>query len=146
MVAALQDAFDLRNDIIFKAATALAGGGARAIDGSCGAYTGAILFFGSIVGRERNDFKDEAKVRLQPHDLAKKLHDKFVQEYGSVGCRDIQTKKMGRAYYLNDQDEYQKFLDAGAHDIHCPDVVGEAAKWAAEILLEAKLVKEPKSK
>ncbi len=146
MVAALQDAFDLRNDIIFKAATALAGGGARAIDGSCGAYTGAILFFGSIVGRERNDFKDEAKVRLQTHDLAKRLHDKFIEEYGSVVCQNIQTKTMGRSYYLIDPDEYKKFLDAGAHDIYCPDVVGKAAKWAAEILLEAKLVKEPKSK
>ena len=146
MVAALQDAFDLRNDIIFKAATALAGGGARAIDGSCGAYTGAILFFGSIVGRERNDFKDEAKVRLQTHDLAKRLHDKFIEEYGSVVCQNIQTKTMGRSYYLIDPDEYKKFLGAGAHDIYCPDVVGKAAKWAAEILLEAKLVKEPKSK
>jgi len=142
----LQDAFDLRNDIIFKAATALAGGGARAIDGSCGAYTGAILFFGSIVGRERNDFKDEAKVRLQTHDLAKRLHDKFIEEYSSVVCQNIQTKTMGRSYYLIDPDEYKKFLDAGAHDIYCPDVVGKAAKWAAEILLEAKLVKEPKSK
>jgi C_GCAxxG_C_C family probable redox protein len=146
VVAALQDAFDLRNDIIFKAATALAGGGARAIDGSCGAYTGAILFFGSIVGRERNDFKDEAKVRLQTHDLAKRLHDKFIEEYSSVVCQNIQTKTMGRSYYLIDPDEYKKFLDAGAHDIYCPDVVGKAAKWAAEILLEAKLVKEPKSK
>jgi len=146
VVAALQDAFDLRNDIIFKAATALAGGGARAIDGSCGAYTGAILFFGSIVGRERNDFKDEAKVRLQTHDLAKRLHDKFIEEYSSVVCQNIQTKTMGRSYYLIDPDEYKKFLDAGAHDIHCPDVVGKAAKWAAEILLEAKLVKEPESK
>lgn len=142
----MQDAFDLRNDIIFKAATALAGGGARAIDGSCGAYTGAILFFGSIVGRERNDFKDEAKVRLQTHDLAKRLHDKFIEEYSSVVCQNIQTKTMGRSYYLIDPDEYKKFLDAGAHDIYCPDVVGKAAKWAAEILLEAKLVKEPKSK
>jgi len=146
VVAALQDAFDLRNDIIFKAATALAGGGARAIDGSCGAYTGAILFFGSIVGRERNDFKDEAKVRLKTHDLAKRLHDKFIEEYGSVVCQNIQTKTMGRSYYLIDPDEYKKFLDAGAHDIYCPDVVGKAAKWAAEILLEAKLVKGPKSK
>ena len=146
MVAALQDAFNLRNDIIFRAATALAGGGGRAIDGSCGAYTGAILFFGSIVGRERNDFKDEAKVRLQTHDLAKRLHDKFIEEYGSVVCQNIQTKTMGRSYYLIDPDEYKKFLDAGAHDIYCPDVVGKAAKWAAEILLEAKLVKEPKSK
>ncbi len=146
VVAALQDTFNLRDDVIFKAATALAGGGGRTTDGSCGAYTGAILFLGSVVGRERNDFEDKAKVRLKTHDLAKKLHDKFIQEYGSVICRNIQTKKMGRSYYLIDPDEYQKFLDAGAHDIHCPDVVGKAGKWAAELLLEAKLVKEPKAK
>jgi C_GCAxxG_C_C family probable redox protein len=142
----LQDVFSLRDDNIFKAVTALAGGGGRAIDGSCGAYTGSIVFFGSIVGRERNDFKDEAKIRLITHDLAKKLHDKFIQEYGSVVCQNIQTRTMGRSYYLIDPEEYQKFLDAGAHDKYCPDVVGKAAQWSAEILQEAKLVKETKLK
>jgi len=146
VVAALQDVLNLRNDAIFKAATALAGGGGRAIDGSCGAYTGTIVFFGSVVGRERSDFEDKAKVRLKTHNLAKKLHDKFIQEYGSVVCRDIQTKTMGRPFYLIDPDEYQKFLDAGAHDIYCPDVVGKAAEWAVEILLESGLVKEQAKK
>ena len=144
MVAALQDVFNLRNDAIFKAATALAGGGARATDGSCGSYSGGILFIGSVIGRERDNFEDKEKVRVKTHDLAKKLHDKFIKEYGSVICRDIQTKIMGRSYYFIDPDEYQKFLDAGAHDIYCPDVVGKAARWVTEILLEAKLLPTPR--
>jgi len=144
VVAALQDVFNLRNDPIFKAATALAGGGARATDGSCGSYSGGILFLGSVIGRERDNFEDKEKVRVKTHDLAKKLHDKFIKEYGSVICRDIQTKIMGRSYYFIDPDEYQKFLDAGAHDIYCPDVVGKAARWVTEILLEAKLLPTPR--
>lgn len=144
MVAALQDVFNLRNDAIFKAATALAGGGARATDGSCGSYSGGILFIGSVIGRERDNFEDKEKVRIKTHNLAKKLHDKFIKEYGSVICRDIQTKIMGRSYYFIDPDEYRKFLDAGAHDIYCPDVVGKAARWVTEILLEAKLLPTPR--
>jgi len=140
----LQDVFNLRNDAIFKAATALAGGGARATDGSCGSYSGGILFIGSVIGRERDNFEDKEKVRIKTHNLAKKLHDKFIKEYGSVICRDIQTKIMGRSYYFIDPDEYQKFLDAGAHDIYCPDVVGKAARWVTEILLEAKLLPTPR--
>jgi len=144
VVAALQDVFNLRNDAIFKAATALAGGGARATDGSCGSYSGGILFIGSVIGRERDNFEDKEKVRIKTHNLAKKLHDKFIKEYGSVICRDIQTKIMGRSYYFIDPDEYRKFLDAGAHDIYCPDVVGKAARWVTEILLEAKLLPTPR--
>ncbi len=99
---------------------------------------------GSVIGRERDNFEDKEKVRVKTHDLAKKLHDKFIKEYGSVICRDIQTKIMGRSYYFIDPDEYQKFLDAGAHDIYCPDVVGKAARWVTEILLEAKLLPTPR--
>ena len=130
-----------KDDSVFKAVTAVSGGGASCTDGSCGSYIGGILVLGCVIGRERSDFKDEAKVRLITRNLAKKLHDEFIREYGSVICRDIQAKKMGRAYYLIDEDEYKKFLDAGAHDIHCPDVVGKAAKWVVEILREAQLAK-----
>jgi len=47
---------------------------------------------------------------------------------------------LGRPYYLGDKDEYEKFHNAGAHEIYCPDVVGKAARWMAEILQDAKLV------
>ena len=75
--------------------------------------------------------------------LAIKLHKKFTQEYGSVICANIQTKTMGRPYYLVDPDEFKKFEKDGAHEIYCPDVVGKAARWLTEIILEAKLLPEP---
>jgi C_GCAxxG_C_C family probable redox protein len=134
VIAALQDAFDMRDDAIFKSATGLAGGAAMSGDGSCGAYAGAIMFLGSVVGRERDNFSDPEGIRFKTHQLAGEFHRKFIDEYGSVVCRNIQTKLRGRYYYLADPEEYQKFHDAGAHDIYCPEVVGKAARWMAEII------------
>jgi len=135
-VAALQDALGIRNDDVFKAATGLAGGGGLATDGSCGAYAGAVLVLGTLLGRERDSFDDSEGNRLRNFELVRKLRQRFLQEYGSVICRDVQTRVLGRPYYLADPVEYDRFHDAGAHDIHCPGVVGRAARWAAEIILE----------
>ena len=139
VIAALQDVFDARDDAVFKAGTGLAGGSAMTCEGSCGAYAGAIMFLGSVVGRERDNFSDPEKVRFKTHGMARKLRDKFIDEYGSVVCRNIQTKVMGRYYYLPDPQEYEKFHNAGAHDVYCPEVVGKAARWMAEIILAENL-------
>jgi C_GCAxxG_C_C family probable redox protein len=142
VIAGLQDALGIRNDDVFKAATGLAGGTGLAGDSGCGAYTGAILVLSSFVGRERNNFSDPENIRYKTHQLVRKFREKFIHEYGSVNCRDIQNKIMGRYYYLPDPQEYEKAHNAGAHDIHCPEVVGKAAKWMTEILLEENLVPE----
>jgi len=139
VIAALQDAFGIRNDDVFKAGTGLAGGGGLATDGSCGSYAGGIMVLSSLVGRERDNFADPERIRFRTMDLCLKFHDRFIQEYGSVVCRDIQTRVMGRPYYLADPDEMEKFHNAGAHDIYCPEVVGKAARWAAELILAENL-------
>ena len=46
-------------------------------------------------------------------------------------------------YYLVDPDEFKKFHAAGAHEIYCPEVVGKAARWLTEIIVEAKQLPEP---
>ena len=43
VIAALQDALEIRNDDIFKSATGLAGGTGLTGDSGCGAYVGAVL-------------------------------------------------------------------------------------------------------
>lgn len=141
-VAALQDALGIRNDDIFRAATGLAAGSGMAIDGSCGAYAGAILILGFLLGRERDNFDDPEGIRYKTHKLVRKFRDKYIQEYGSVVCRNIQTKVLGRPYYLADLDEFKKFEDAGGHDDSgCPEVVGKAARWMAELILEENLLR-----
>jgi len=142
-VAALQDALDIRNDDVFKAATGLAGGGAGTIDGSCGAYVGGIMVLSSLEGRERDKFDDFSKIApdARAFRLARKFRDKFIQEYGSVICRNIQTKILGRPYYIIDPDDWRKFEEAGGHgDKGCVEVVGKAAKWMAELIEEEGLL------
>ncbi|WP_455281762.1 C-GCAxxG-C-C family (seleno)protein [[Eubacterium] cellulosolvens] len=70
--------------------------------------------------------------------LAKKLHDRFIEEYGSVICKDVQTKIMGRSYDFWNPKEREEFDKAGGHTEKCPDVVGKAAKWTIEILMDEK--------
>jgi C_GCAxxG_C_C family probable redox protein len=142
-MAALQDALGIRNDDIFKAATGLAGGGGGTLDGSCGAYVGCILVLGSLLGRERDKFDDFESIApdSRTFELIRKFRDKYIQEYGSVVCRNIQTKVLGRPYYIIDPDEFEKFEAAGGHsDNGCPAVVGKAARWMAELILEEKLL------
>jgi C_GCAxxG_C_C family probable redox protein len=146
VVAALQDALDMPNDAVFKSMSGYAGGGATVGDGSCGAYVAGILFLSGLKGRERDNFADPERVRFESFALARKLHRKFIDEFGTIICREMQMKLFGRPYYLPDPDEMKKFLDAGGHTTHCPDVCGKAAKWAAEIAFEEGLITEEKLK
>jgi C_GCAxxG_C_C family probable redox protein len=140
VLAALHDVLNIRNDDVFKAATGLAAGGGAAIDGSCGAYSGAIMVLSTLLGRERDDFANLSGLLLENFALIRELHDKFIREYGSVVCSDIQTKVFGRPYYLADDEEFEKFEKAGAHEKHCPEVVGKAARWTVELINKAKLM------
>ncbi len=136
VLAAIQDLFGKKNDDVFRAASGLTGGVGLCGDGCCGAYTGGVMALSQIYGRTRENFSDPDRTRKKSFDLAKKLHDRFIAEYGSVICRDIQQKIFGRPFYIRDEDDFAKFEKAGAHDDKCPSVVGKAAQWVAEIMLE----------
>ena len=138
-LAAIQDTLKIKNDDIFKSATALAGGLGVTGNGTCGALSGAVMAIGQIHGRVREDFRDEKKQRKKAYELARALIDKFVNEYGSVICKDIQKKLMGRSYDLLDPEEFKEFEKAGGHTDKCPIVVGNASKWTVKILLREEI-------
>ena len=87
-----------------------------------------------IICREYNDFKDRKKKR-RVSKYAKILYDRFVDEYDSPLCCDVQKKIFGRSFDLMDPIEYEEFEKAGAHVDKCPTVSGNAARWTAEIIL-----------
>jgi C_GCAxxG_C_C family probable redox protein len=135
--AALQDVLGLRNEVtdgIFKSATAFAGGAALEGDGQCGAYSGALMMIGYIIGRERDNFDDPEGIRVKTNELARRLHDRFLERYGTIVCHQIHRNIFGRPYYLPDREQLAKFDEAGAHADKCTGVVGEAARWTVEIL------------
>jgi C_GCAxxG_C_C family probable redox protein len=140
VIAALQDVLELRDeasDAVFKAATSLEGGVGCEGDGHCGAYSGAVMIFGHIIGRDRDKFADPEGVRKQTNALAQTLHKRFIERYGTVICHGIHRSIFGRPYYLRDSTEIEKFKEAGAHVDKCTAVVGQAARWAVDILFEA---------
>lgn len=146
VIGALQDAFDMPDESVFKAMTGLAGGGAIVGDSGCGAYTAGLAFLSGLRGREKNNFADPEGTRFDSFALARKLHRKFIDEFGTVLCREIHMQVLGRPYYLPDPDEMKKFDDAGAHSTVCPKVCGKGARWAAEVAFEEGLISEQKLK
>lgn len=60
-----------------------------------------------------------------------------MEEYGGVVCKDVQTSVLGRSYNFWDDDEREEFFAAGGRVDKCPSVVGNASKWAVEIILDA---------
>ncbi len=134
VLAAIKETIDIGDEDIFKSADALAGGTSLSSKGTCGALVGGMLAISSIVGREYNDFKDRKKKR-RVFKYAKILYDRFVDEYDSPLCCDVQKKIFGRSFDLMDPIEYEEFEKAGAHVDKCPTVSGNAARWTAEIIL-----------
>jgi C_GCAxxG_C_C family probable redox protein len=143
-IAAIQDVLGIRDDSVFKAGTGLAAGGGLTGIGVCGGYVGGVMVISQLLGRERSNFEDPERIRFKTFDLAKRLVDEFVHEFGTIICRDIQTKKFGRPYYIKDPEDFEKFEEAGAHDDKCTDVVGKAAQMAVRLILDEDLVAQAK--
>lgn len=143
VIAAIQDTLGIRDDSVFKAATGLAAGGGLTGIGVCGAYVGGVMVLSQLCGRERSNFEDAERIRFKTYELTKRLIDAFIHEFGTIICRDIQTVKFGRPYYIYDLEDFNKFEEAGGHEDKCTDVVGKAAQIALKVILDEDLVALP---
>ncbi len=132
-VAAIFESLGIWNEDVFRAASGLADGLGLTGDGSCGALVGSSMVIGYLFGRGRVDFKDMYKP-MKSYTLVKKLHDKYVKQYGSCRCFDVQEKTMGRTFNLWNADEMKEAFKAGMMD-NCSTIVGNVAKLATKIIL-----------
>ena len=144
VIAAIQDTLDIRDDSVFKAATGLAGGGGLTGIGVCGGYAGGVMVLSQLVGRERSSFDDPEQIRYKTFVLARRFLQEYIHELGSIICRDIQTIRFGRPYYIADVNDFEKFEAAGGHVDKCTDVVGKAAQITVKLILDEGLVGLPK--
>jgi C_GCAxxG_C_C family probable redox protein len=128
------EALDIENADVFKAAAGLADGVGLTGDGHCGALSGGVMAISYLYGRKKEDFGDMMKL-LDSCILSKKLHDQFLEKYGTCRCADIQTKFFGRFFNLYDPSEMKAAAKAGMLD-KCSTVVGEVARMATRIILE----------
>jgi C_GCAxxG_C_C family probable redox protein len=135
VLAAIKETIDVGDPAIIQAADALAGGTALSSRGTCGALVGGLLAISSLVGRNYSDFQAEKRIR-RVFKYSKMLYDRFIKEYGSPLCCDVQTQLFGRSFNLLDKAEYAEFEHAGAHVDKCPSVSGNVAKWTVELIID----------
>lgn len=135
VLAAVQEVLGYPTDDVFKASYVLSGGGVLSARGTCGALVGALMAVSARYGRDRASFGQGRNPRSL--ELARRVYDGFVAEFGSPICADVQARLFGRSYELWNPAEFEAFLAAGGHADKCPRVTGAAARLAAEVLLGA---------
>jgi C_GCAxxG_C_C family probable redox protein len=135
-IAAIQDALEVRNDAVFKAGSGLTAGGGLSCEGSCGGFTGGVMVMSSVFGRRRGKWDADRKDKDCAHRMARALLAKFNQEYGGSLCKTVHHSIFGREFDLLDIPDREAFEKLGAHVDKCTSVVGKAAAWATELILE----------
>jgi C_GCAxxG_C_C family probable redox protein len=133
-IAGIFEALGIENDDVFKAASGLADGLGLTGDGTCGALVGGAMVISYLFGRERKDFKDMLKP-IKSYLLVKKLHDQFVEKYGTCRCSELQKSLMGRTFNLLDRKEFKEAVEFGMMN-YCSKIVGTAARLATMIILD----------
>ena len=92
-----------------------------------------MLALSAKYGRDRAHF---GKGRfLQSYELSKQLYDRFIAEFESPICANVQKKLLGRPFNLWDAGDYKAFDEAGGHRDKCPEVAGKVASWTTGILI-----------
>jgi C_GCAxxG_C_C family probable redox protein len=109
----------------------------------CGALLGCIMAMGLASGRE--DLSDT--IYPEPREIDEIYHlprslmvirgfyHRFVQEFGSCSCRDLQIRIFGRNFETIILEEEEKFRLAGGHKA-CVGLVSKSARIAAETILQ----------
>ena len=134
VLAAIQDVLGVVDDATFKASHGLAAGGGLSTGGTCGALAGGMLALSAKYGRDRAHFGNGRFI--QSYELGKRLHDRFVAEFGSPICAEVQTRLLGRPFNMWDANDFKAFEAAGGHRDKCTRVAGTVAAWTAEMLIE----------
>jgi C_GCAxxG_C_C family probable redox protein len=143
-VAALREILGFE-EIIVQVASSSCGGQAGLSTGACGGVIGGTIVLDYYLGRPANMVSATQPVPQgmesfsRAMEAARLLCNKFIQQYASILCPQVQEKIFGRAFNHQNPADWQAFLDAGAHTdpTKCMSVVGNAAQWTLEILLES---------
>ena len=146
-VAAIHRLLDI-DDVVVKVACSSAGGHCATVIGTCGCLIGGTMILDYFFARpvEKMSPQKGEPCNIEIHrdalQIAHLLYDKFVKEYGTIICPHIQEQLFGRHYYFLDEDDIVKFDAAGGHSApdKCSHIVGTAARWTMEILLDKGVV------
>lgn len=142
-VAALKEILGFE-DVVVKVASSSCGGQAGFSTGACGGMVGGTMVLDFYFGRSADMV---SSVQMRPEsmgalargmEVSRMLGRRFIQEYGSILCPQIQSRIFGRSFNLQDPADWKAFEEAGAHNdpSKCMSIVGKAVQWTMEILME----------
>jgi C_GCAxxG_C_C family probable redox protein len=143
VLLALQQEFKFPNSAgAFKAAT-FSGQATSGLGGTCGALAGAILAIGLASGRERiedsifpePDLYDESTGFIKSRQVLRNFYDRFKEEFGTLGCQELQLKLIGRSYDPAISEDMVQYREDNGREA-CSSIAGKAARLAAETILE----------
>lgn len=132
-ILAVKDFFII-DDLIFKSTNSFSGGIAEGGTGNCGAFLAGCIIFSYFFGRDINSIHLSGS-KFKDKQLSRLLREKFVQEYQAEICQDIQQKIFGQSFDMQTAVGKETMKTAGGHQDKCTAVVGKAASWIAEILI-----------
>jgi C_GCAxxG_C_C family probable redox protein len=146
-VAALHEILGFES-VIVKIASSSCGGHAGFSVGTCGAVVGGTIVLDYYLGRPADllsathEIPESQNALMSSIEASGAFCKKFHDKYGSILCPQVQKRLFGRAYNLQDPSDWDAFVAAGAHidPAKCMSVVGHAARWVLEMLLEKKAI------
>ena len=136
---AIQEAFNLEDDMLFRAATGLSGGIGGLHDSACGALTGGVLALGLKYGRGLSDLEKPPEESIKKGqasiEVAAKLCKWFEREFGSTVCSQLRKSFIGAD--LDTKVPWQKQMaeELGLRK-YCCDLQRKTAKKVAELMME----------
>jgi C_GCAxxG_C_C family probable redox protein len=135
-------------DVVVRVATSSCGGQAGFSTGACGGVIGGTIVLDYYLGRPAEMVSATQVIPEGMADLsramgaAKSFCEKFIRHYGSILCPQVQAKLYGRSFNLQNPADWKAFEEAGGHSdpTKCMSVVGNAARWTLETLMEMRVV------
>ena len=133
LMLAIQEVFDLEDDMVFKALSGLAGGIGR-MHSVCGALLAGAMALGMKYGREKDELEDTDKL-FSSMEYVEKLYRRFEKEFGTVMCSEIREKLLGEYIDTKIPGEYDRAIKLGLYE-KCSALAGKTARIVAELMLE----------
>jgi C_GCAxxG_C_C family probable redox protein len=142
-LVAIQEVLNLQGGREVIKAAGFTNLGIALMGSTCGALLGGIMAMGLACGRDNleDPMYPEPEVVDDVYQLPKSMilirgyYNRFIQEFGSPACRDLQVRLFGRSYETCVLEEEERFRLAGGH-LRCVELVAKAARLAAEVILE----------
>ena len=135
---------------IFKGLIGLTGGFGNTHMGTCGAVLGSsfAISLAAGVGREEQEEQGKKMRWISYYNVKKGVGDKFMDQFGSIKCRDILLNRFGIAYDSQYPGRNKEFF-AMAKKVGCctPQacIIAQGAAYAVETIWDLLENKEDQS-